>query len=313
MSDKPVAETTQGQPAKKPPVQKKLWVSEDTREQKRNRLVLRESEDGIIRVLAKYRLLDAAQIKMALNDVQPSDHIKNRYDKDFELLYANGFIKKYEYGTSKKDEDKRIFYALAGNGYRYVKKKHIRLCYKPVKQTEKYSKETVIETSRLNQWHLRLKSLYEDDILEEYYEHSVRVLHNKYTVIPSYFVLRNKNWRYSRKFSIVSIPFPQNDDEKSSGTFLNSLLSINAFIKESGTRTSMTLILTENYLQIQKAAGLIRSYTPLEGMVVYYIPADYVKKSQPLSWIFKVEPSGENEFSYTKIDIAKPVRKDDNE
>lgn len=272
---------------------------------------IKGNEAAIIRTLAKYRLLNKNCIAIVVNRSLPEERKKPDFEKEIGILFKGGYIRKYYYPDMESGRGNVVFFALTERGIAYGSDKQMKFTYVPLKDTEKYETAAVLETATLNLWHIRLMDCYSSYIRNEGYCMPVRVLEDKNAIIPSCIALKNSEWSLLKEFTVAAIPFCKKDAVQAQGAFLNSLLSINAFLNENRKlhKRSFIIVLTDSFKQMEKASDIIYSYQPLQKLQVYFAIDEYVNDENPLQWLYEVDrDTGKNTTKFLLIDLTQKIK-----
>jgi len=270
---------------------------------------VRANESAIIRVLTRYRVLNKKAITDAVNKMLPIPRQKPNFDKEVGLLFEGGYLKKYHYKNIQNGRGNIVAFTLTEKGIHYAKEKQMRFSYNPLRDNQRYSTAAILEYLTLNLWHIRILTSYENSVRAESYQLITRVQDEKNTIIPSCITLENEEWTLLQRFSIAAIPYIKADVEESRGTFLNTLLAINAFfnLNKKMHRLSFIIILVDSFQQMEEASRMIYSFTPLRKLQVYYAIDEFVNDEEPLKWIYEVDRTTDTQKSvkYNLIDFTQ--------
>lgn len=270
---------------------------------------IKANESAILRAMAKYRVLNKKAITEAVNRMLPAHRQKPNFDKEVNILYDGGYLKKYHYPDAKNGRGNVVAYTLTEKGLSYVTERQMRLPYQPLTDDKRYSTATVLEYLTLNTWHLRLLLSYAEHIQSETYQLPVRVQNEKNVIIPSCIMFKNDEWSLLKQFAIAAVPYKKANNEEAVGAFLNTLLSVNAFLNNNKKihKLSFLILLVDSFQQMEEANSLIYSYEPLQRLQVYYAIDEFINDEEPLRWIYEVDKSvdAQKAVKYNLIDLTQ--------
>lgn len=280
-----------------------------THNKKPKTVEIKANESAILRVLTKYRVLNKKNITDAVNRMLPEHRKKPNFDKELNILYDGGYVKKYSYKDAKSGRGNVVAYTLTEKGLCHARDKHLNIPYVPLTDDKRYSTAAILEYLTLNTWHLKILSCYPEYILSESYQLPSRVQDEKNIIIPSCIMLKNEAWSLLKQFAVAAVVYKKSDTETATGVFLNTLLSINAFLNQNKKihKLSFIILLVDSFQQMEEANNLIYSFEPLQKIQVYYAIDEFINDEEPLRWIYEIDKSVNTKkaVKYNLIDLTQ--------
>ena len=274
----------------------------------KTKIRMMNTENDIIRLLAKYRILERYMIDILL---KLHGFVEQKWScKDtVSTLYNAGYLKKYEYPNEDDKVGTQIIaaYALSTKGIRYAEKKKWQFHYEPLPDSKRYDTPTVLEVLTQNLWHCSILQKYKGKIEDEQYELTVSASRNRWAVIPSLFKINDGRAGFRGRISVAAIPLKKNDDGKpDQSVVLNTTLVANAFLSESITKykSSIIVVICDNFDQMEGMHKFIKSHKVLEQLSVFYTLDYFVRNDEdPLNWLFICKEE-DGVCSYTHISLS---------
>lgn len=269
---------------------------------------LKGVDTAVIRILAKYRLLNRFNLEKELAMMLPRKLHKPDYKKELKMLEEKGYLLRYVYaGTDEKEQTGREnlnLYGLTGIGYKEAAKREIYVQHKVSLEGMRLTTTAALELASLNQWHIGIRRLYSDMIQSEYYQEFRHVKRDKGIILPSVFVLKGRRLSLAKRMTLAALPYPKK--RKEIGTFLNTILGINAFVKENADTLPfpMYIILVDGFGQMEEACREVYNYKLLQPMDLYFAMDINTAGERILRWIYQCSiSSDETNIRYETVNL----------
>lgn len=242
---------------------------------------------AIIRVLAKYRLLNRANLECAVRMLLPAKLYKPNYIKEINNLFEQGILLRYAYDKAKSGRENLVLYGLTQKGYETAAKKQIEVTHKPPDKGKRLATAAALELASINQWHISTLCRYGDMVGTEYYSEIRHVKEDVGVLIPSLIQVTHKSLLLGHTITLIAFAYPKTKERE--GAFFNTLLGINTFTREREDFCvhPMYVVIVDSFERMMEANNRIYAYTLLRRLQIYFTLDMHTAGEGHLKWVYR--------------------------
>lgn len=259
---------------------------------------------AIIRVLAKYRLLNRANLECALRMLLPAKLHKPNYVKEINNLYEQGILLRYAYdGKAKSGRENLVLYGLTRKGYETAAKKQIEVSHKQTDKGKRLATAAALELASINQFHISTLLRYGDIVGSEYYNEIRHVKEDVGVLIPSLIQLTHKSLLLGNTITLIAFAYPKTKEGE--GAFFNTLLGINTFTREQEDLClhPMYVVVVDSFERMMEANDRIYAYVLLRRLQIYYTLDMHTAGEGHLKWVYRCQKDTNNDMRLETVYI----------
>ncbi len=259
-------------------------------QKKKNEGELYGIDVAVIRVLAKYRLLNRSNLECAVRMLLPAKYReKPNYTKEINGLYEQGILLRYAYveNAQRSGRENLVLYGLTQKGYDTAAKKGIEVTHKQTDKGKRLTTAAALELASINQWHIATLYRYGDMVENEYYSDIRHVKGDVGVFIPSLIRLAGKTLLLGNTVTLIAFTYPKTKEGE--GAFFNTLLGINTFTREREDFCvhPMYVVIVDSFKTMMEANDNIYAYALLRKLQIYYTLDVNTAGAGHLKWVYK--------------------------
>lgn len=272
-------------------------------------------DTAIIRVLAKYRLLNRANLECAVRMLLPAKYHKPNYIKEINSLFEQGILLRYAYdGRAKSGRENVVLYGLTQRGYDIAAKKRIEVSHKQTDKGKRLATAAALELASINQWHISTLCRYGDIVCAEYYSDIRHIKEDIGVFIPSLIQLTHRSLLLGSTITLIALAYPKTKEGE--GAFLNTLLGINSYTREREEFCvhPMYVVIVDSFERMMEANDRIYAYVLLRRLQIFYTLDMHTAGEGHLKWVYRCQKTNNDirlETVYVMGDAGKGEARED--